>query len=118
MRTYRQQEKFWGRLGEEEGMEFVHKTIVERRKIFQAVRAGFFQSLEEKYLGARVKLFKQMTQLRHRVTTCRDTEDIVNESFNELLAKILSGNVLLRDFPRCQQFIEWNCLRGKGNRWF
>lgn len=99
-------------------MEFVHKAIVERRKIFQAVRAGFFQALEEKHLGARVKLFKQMTQLRHRVTTGRDAEDIVNESFNELLAKILGGNVLLRNFPRCQQFIEWNCLRGKGNRRF
>lgn len=99
-------------------MEFVHEPIVERRKIFQAVRAGFFQSLEEKHLGTRIKLFKQMTQLRHRVTTCRDAEDIVNESFNELLAKILGCNVLLRNFPRCQQFIEWNCLRGKGNRRF
>ena len=80
-------------------MEFVHKTIVERRKIFQAVRAGFFQSLEEKHLGARVKLFKQMTQLRHSVTTCRDAEDIVNEPLNELLPQIFSGYVFLRNFP-------------------
>ncbi len=99
-------------------MKFVHKAVVERGEIFQAIRTGFFQPFEEKDLSARIKLFKQMAQLCHGVTASRDTEDIVNEPFNELLAKILGGNVLLRDFPRCQKFIEWNCLRGKGNRRF
>lgn len=47
-------------LGKEKRMELVHETIIEGGKIFEAIRAGFFQALEEKHLSARIKLFKQM----------------------------------------------------------
>lgn len=37
-------------LREQEGMELVHEPVVERREIFQRVRARFLQALEEEDL--------------------------------------------------------------------
>ena len=72
-------------------MELVHESIVERRKIFEAVGAGVFEELEKKYLGARVQLFQQFTELGHRIAPGRYTQHIVDQPFDELLCDILAG---------------------------
>ena len=46
-------------LREEQGMELVHKSVIERGKILEAFGTRFFEPLEEKYLGTGVQLFQQ-----------------------------------------------------------
>lgn len=87
------------RLGKQEGVKLVHEAVIERGKIFQALRAGLFEALEEEDLCARVQLFQQMAQLSHRVAAGRNTEDIVHEALDKLLSEILAGEVALREFP-------------------
>lgn len=87
------------RLGKQEGVKLVHEAVIERGKILQALRAGLFEPLEEENLCARVQLFQQMAQLRHRVTAGGNTEDIVNKALDKLLREILAGEVALREFP-------------------
>ncbi len=85
-------------LGKQEGMKLVHETVIERSKIFQALRAGFFQTLEEKHLRTWVQLFQKMTQLSHRVIAGRNTQDIVYEALDKLLGDVLASEVAIREF--------------------
>ena len=79
-------------------MKFVHKPVVEGSEIFQAIRARFLQTLEEKNLGSRVELLEKLAELRHRVATGWNTENIMNESFNELLGDVFATQVPIRKF--------------------
>jgi hypothetical protein len=79
-------------------MKLVHKAVIEGGEIFEALGAGFFETFKEEDLCARVYLFKEVAQLSHGVTTGWDTEDIVYETFDELLSEILTGEVALREF--------------------
>ena len=79
-------------------MKLVHETVVERGEIFETLRASFFETFEEKNLGARVYLFQETAQLSHGVTSRWSTEDIVHKAFDELLSKILAGEVALWEF--------------------
>ena len=83
--------------GEEERVKLVHKTIVQRGKMFEAFRTGFFEPLKKEDLGTRVNLFKQMAQLSHRITPGRHAKDIMDESFDKLLCHIFCRQKLLRD---------------------
>ena len=77
-------------------MKFVHKAVIERREILQTIRAGFFKALEKEDLRTGVELFQEMTQLSHCVTACRNTENIVNQTFHELLRDILTREIAVR----------------------
>ena len=79
-------------------MKLVHKTVIEGGEIFEALGAGFFETFKEEDLRARVYLLKEVAQLSHGVATGWDTEDIVYETFDELLSEILTGEVALREF--------------------
>ena len=85
-------------LGKQEGMKLVHKTVIEGGKIFQALGAGFFQTLEEKHLRARVQLLQKMAQLSHRVIAGWNTQDIVYETLDKLLSDVLAGEIAIREF--------------------
>ena len=78
-------------LREEQGMELVHKSVIERRKILEAVGTRFFEALEEKYLGAGVQLFQQRAELGHRIASGRYAQYIMDQSFDELLCDILAA---------------------------
>ena len=52
-------------LGEEEGMEFVHESVIQRSKVLETLRAGLLQPLEEVDLGARIELFQELGELGH-----------------------------------------------------
>ena len=41
-------------------------------------------------------MFKNLSQLSHRIAAGRNTQDIVYESLDELLSEILAGKVALR----------------------
>src|SRR5919106_4072838 len=77
-------------LREKQRMEFVHKSIIERGEILEAIGAGFFEALEEKYLGTGVQLLQQLTELGHRITSGRYAQHIVDQPFDELLCDILA----------------------------
>ena len=79
-------------------MKLVHEAVIERGKIFEALGASFFETFEEEYLCARVYLLQELAQLSHGVTAGWDTEDIVHETFDELLSEILAGEITLREF--------------------
>lgn len=53
-------------------MELVHEAVIERCKILEAVRAGFLEPLEEKYLRAGIELLQQVTELCHRIAAGRN----------------------------------------------
>jgi hypothetical protein len=78
-------------------MKLVHEAVIKRGKIFETLRASFFETLKEEYLCTRVYLLQERTQLSHGVTGW-STEDIVNKAFDKLLSKILAGKVALREF--------------------
>ena len=71
-------------------MKLVHEPVVQRGKIFEAVRAVLFESLEEKYLGARIQLLKEAAELGHAVTAGRNAEYVVDQTFDKLLFHILA----------------------------
>jgi hypothetical protein len=79
-------------------MKLVHESVIERGKIFEALRASFFEAFKEEDLYARVDLFQELPQLSHGVTASWDTEDIVYKALDELLSEILTGKVALREF--------------------
>jgi len=98
-------------------MKLVHEAVIKRGEIFEALRAGFFETFEEEDLCARVYLFQEMAQLSHGVTAGWDTEDIVHKALDELLSEILTGEVALREFPRSQKLVEGYGLRSKWDCW-
>ena len=79
-------------------MKLVHKAVIERGEIFETLGAGFFETFKEEDLCARVYLFEELAQLSHGVAAGWDTEDIVDEAFDELLSEILAGEVTIREF--------------------
>jgi len=79
-------------------MKLVHEAVIKRGEIFEALRAGFFETFEKEDLCTRVYLFQEMAQLSHGVTAGWDTKDIVHQSLDELLSEILTGEVALREF--------------------
>ena len=79
-------------------MKFVHKPVIERGKVFETIRAGLFEALEKKHLRAGVELFQEMTEVSHRIAACRDAENIVNETFHELLRNIFTCKIAIRKF--------------------
>jgi len=97
-------------------MELVHKAIIERCEVFEAVGAGFLESFKEKHLCTRIKMFQQVTELSHCVAACRYAQDVVNKALNELLSNIFAGQVAFWEFSRCQEFVEGDGLGGKWNR--
>lgn len=97
-------------------MEFVHKPVIERRKVLETIRTGFLEALKKEHLRAGVELFQQMTQLSHRIAAGRDAENIVNQAFHELLGNILTREIAFRQFARSQEFVKRDGLRGKWNR--
>ncbi len=94
-------------------MKLVHETIIKRGKVFEALRAGFFETFEEKYLGARVELLQEMAQLGHGIAACRHTEHIMHEALHELLCHVLAGKIIVRQLSRSQELVEGNSLRSK-----
>ena len=79
-------------------MKFVHKPVIERGEVLETIRAGLFEALEKKQLCAGVELLKEMTELSHRIAACRDAENIVNQTFHELLRNIFTCEIALRQF--------------------
>ena len=86
-------------LGKQERMKLVHEAVIERGEIFEALGTGFFETLEEEDLRARVYLLQEMAQLSHGVTAGRDTKNIVYKALDELLSEILTGKIAFREFP-------------------
>ena len=80
-------------------MKLVHEAIIERGKIFEALGAGLFETLEEEHLRAGIELLKEMAQLSHRVTASRDAQHIMHETLDKLLCDIFAGKVTVREFP-------------------
>jgi hypothetical protein len=54
-------------LREEERMELVHETVVQRRKIFKAIRACFLKAFKKEHLATRVQLLKKLAELSHGI---------------------------------------------------
>ena len=79
-------------------MEFVHKPVIERGKVLETIRAGLFEAPEKEHLRSGVELFQEMTELSHRIAACRDAENIVNQTFHELLRNIFTCEIALRQF--------------------
>ena len=79
-------------------MEFVHEAVVERGEILEAVGTGFFQAFEKKHLGAGIELLEEMAELSHRIAAGWNAENVMHQSFHELLGKILTAQVSLREF--------------------
>ena len=79
-------------------MKLVHKAIIQWGEVLQAIRAGLFEALEKEHLSAGVELFQEMTELSHRIAACRDTENIVNQTFHELLRDIFTCEIAVRQF--------------------
>ncbi len=52
-------------LGEEEGMEFVHESVIQGSKVLETLRTGLLQPLEEVDLGAGIELFQELGELGH-----------------------------------------------------
>jgi hypothetical protein len=97
-------------------MELIHKAIIERREVFEALGAGFFESSEEKHLCARIELFQYVAELSHSIAACRHAQDIVNQALNKLLSEIFAGQIAFRELSRCQKFVEGDGLCGKRNQ--
>ena len=57
-----------------------------------------------------------MTELRHCIATRWYAQYVMNQPLNELLGDIFTGQVPLREFTRCQKFIEGDGLGGEWNR--
>ena len=57
-----------------------------------------------------------MAQLGHRIAASRDAQNVMHQSFDELLGDIFTGQVPFWEFSCCQELIEGNGLGGKGNR--
>ena len=79
-------------------MKLVHESVVERGEIFEALRAGFFETFEKEDLYARIDLFQELAQLSHGIASGWDAEDIVHKTLDELLGEILAGEVSVREF--------------------
>ena len=97
-------------------MKLVHESVIERGEIFEALRASFFEAFEKEDLHTRVDLFEELAQLSHGIAACRDTEDIMHESFDELLSYILAGKIAIREFSRSQKFFKRYGLRSEWDR--
>jgi len=94
-------------------MEFVHESVVERGEVFQALRACFFQALEEEDLGAWVDLLQKVAELSHCIAACWDAQHIVNKTLDELLGHIFAAQVPIGEFSRGQKLIKGYGLRSK-----
>ena len=79
-------------------MKLVHEAVIERRKILETFRAGFFKTFKEKNLCSGIYLFQELSQLSHGITTRWNTEDIVHEALYELLSYILASKIAFREF--------------------
>jgi hypothetical protein len=79
-------------------MELVHESIIERSEIFQTLRAGFLETLEKVYLGARVDLLKETAELSHCIAASRDAQHIVNETLDKLLSHVFATQVPVGEF--------------------
>lgn len=100
-------------LGEEQGMKFVHESVIERGEIFQAIWAGFLEFFKKEDLGTRVELLQQLAQFTHCIAAGRDAENVVNQTFHELLSDIFAGKVAVRKLAGRKEFTEGNGLGGK-----
>jgi hypothetical protein len=98
------------KLGKKQGLEFVHETIIEGRKILQTIRTGLFQFLKKEDLGTRVQLFQKLAEFTHGIVPGGDTENIVNKPFHELLRNIFAGEIALGNFTGSQILVEWDGL--------
>ena len=100
--------------GKKQRVEFIHKTIIKRREILQAVRTRFLQALEEKDLRARIELLQEVTQLSHGIAAGRYAQDIVNQALDELLRHIFTRQIPFRKLAYGQEFVERD---GLGRKW-
>lgn len=91
-------------------MKFVHEAVIERCKIFQAVRTGLLEFLKKENLGARVELLQQLAQFTHCIAARRDAENVVNKTFHELLGDIFGSEIPVRKLPGRKEFTEGNGL--------
>ena len=112
----RQQGKNVG-LGKQKRMKFVHESVIERGKIFEALGTGLFEAFEKENLRPRVDLFQELAQLSHGIAAGRDTEDIVHEALDKLLSQVFAGQIAIREFSSSKKFIEGYGLRSKWDRW-
>lgn len=103
-------------LCEEKIVEFRHETVVERGEIFQAVGARLFQAAKEEDLMARIELLEKLPEFRHRETASRDTQHVMNETFDKLLRDIITGDISVGKLAGCEEFVKGNGLRGKRDR--
>lgn len=105
-----------GGLCEQEGMELVHESIIQRCKILEAVRTIFLEAFEEEDLGAWIQLFKQAAELCHRITAGGNAQHIMHQPFDELLSDILAGDEAFGNPAGCEVFVEGDRLCCKGER--
>jgi|GEM_PF-1529905 len=96
-------------------MELVHEPIVEGGEIFQTVGARFLQAFEKEDLCTWIKLFQELAQLSHGITTGRNAENIVHKAFNELLSDIFTIQIAIREFTGSEKLIKWDRLCSKWN---
>ena len=97
-------------------MKLVHESVVERGEIFEALRAGFFETFEKEDLYARIDLFQELAQLSHGIASGWDAEDIVHKAFDELLSHVLTGKITIWEFSRSQKFVKRYRLRSEWDR--
>ena len=79
-------------------MKLIHESVIQRREIFQALRAGFFQAFEKEHLCTGVELFEQMAELSHSIAAGWHAEDIMNKTLNKLLGYVFAGYISFRQF--------------------
>jgi len=94
-------------------MEFVHEAIIERRKILEAIWAGFFQSLEKEDLASRIQLLKELAELGHTITPGRNTQNVMNKPLDKLLLDIFARKIAFWELSSCKKLFEWNGLSSK-----
>lgn len=80
-------------------MELVHEPIVQRGEIFQTIGAGLFEAFKEKHLSSWVELFKELAELSHRIAPGGHTQNIMDQSFDELLLHILAIKIAFGELP-------------------
>ena len=51
-------------LRKQQSVELRHEAVIQGGELFEAVRAGLLQLLEEEYLMARIQLFEELPKLR------------------------------------------------------
>ena len=91
-------------LRKQQSVELRHEAVIQGGELFEAVRAGLLQLLEEDYLMARIQLFEELPKLRHRIASFGHAQRIMHEALHKLLGQIVASEVSLGEFAGLEEF--------------